>query len=184
MNVISGKFKGRKLKTLTGSQTRPTTGKVKEAVFSSVQSLVPGAVWLDLFAGSGSIGIEALSRGAEFVWFVEKNPRAAEIIKTNLHTLGISQDNAKVLRADAMTACRSIFQGGSRIDFAYIDPPYSDRMIYVKVITALEGLMVAGGMVIVEHERDYLPPGGIFDHLKTKFYGLSAVSIYKYGKGE
>jgi len=185
LRVISGTFRGRKLKTLSGTHTRPTTGKVKEAVFSSIQSVVPGSSWLDLFAGSGSIGIEALSRGANFVWFVERDPRGVEIIRTNLGTLGIDQDRSRLLCNDAEAACRIIAkEAGKSVDVVYIDPPYADRKVYVKVITALAGLIVPGGLVIIEHDKTFVPTGENLVNLRSRSYGLTAVTIFQYGKGE
>jgi 16S rRNA (guanine966-N2)-methyltransferase len=185
LRVISGTYKGRKLITLPGAHTRPTTDKVKEAVFSSLQSVVPGSTWLDLFAGSGSIGIEALSRGAKFVWFVERDKRAAEIVRTNLKALGIDQDRSRLIFNDAESACRIIAkEAGQALDVVYIDPPYANRRIYVKIITALAGLIVPGGLIIIEHDKNYMPTGENLMKLRSRSYGMTVVTIFQYGKGE
>jgi len=185
MRVISGLYKGRQLGSLKGSQTRPTPGKVKEAVFSSLQALIPNSIWLDLFAGSGGIGIEALSRGAAFCIFAENNPLASKIIRANLDSLGLDQTKAKVLGCDAATACGIIARDqGRTIEIAYLDPPYADLQGYVKAITALESVLRPGAHIIIEHSIDFSPqlPYGI--QIKAKKYGASGVTIFQKGKGD
>ena len=185
MRVISGSFRGRRLRTIAGNQTRPTSGMVREAVFSSLQAVTAGSVWLDLFAGSGSIGIEALSRGAKFCWFVEQNHQACKTIRYNLDILGISEERAILLGMDAQHACALIAREWGRvIELAYLDPPYAKGDVYVKAITAIEEILLPGGLVVIEHSRDFAPIVSFAERLRTKQYGLSAVSFYQRGKGD
>jgi len=178
MKVIAGKYKGRSLATLSGQLTRPTTGKVREAVFSSLQTLTPGSVWLDLFAGSGGIGIEALSRGAAFCHFVDSSRRACKIIRQNLENLKIQQ--AKIFCADAAAVCAKISQTqGKTVGIVYMDPPYAAEKEYRKVLAAIPGLLRPGGLMVIEHANNYTPEVEWAEHVKTKRYGLSVISYYK-----
>ena len=122
MRVIAGEFKGRNLNTLDGLDVRPTTNKVKEAIFSSIQFQIEGRSFLDLFAGSGQMGIEAVSRGAKSVVFVEENRKAFSVIKENIKMLN-SPNNVNLLNISAesfLLSCKDKF------DIAFLDPPYKD----------------------------------------------------------
>lgn len=182
MRIISGAFKGRQIHTLSGTRTRPTTGKVREAVFSSLQAHTASSVWLDLYAGSGGIGIEALSRGADFCWFVENNPQACQVIRMNLSSLNISEDKAVLLCKDAETACRLISKDiGRAVNIVYLDPPYAESDQYLKAIACVEMVLAPGGLIVIEHHKQDLPSVSYADLVKTKYYGLSAVSFYQKG---
>lgn len=182
MRVVTGTYKGQQLRTLQGLHTRPTTGKVREAVFSSLSGEVVGAVWLDLFAGSGSMGIEALSRGASFCLLADNNKNACAIIRQNLASLGIGKDKARLYCTDAEKACRLManeFQGA--IDIAYLDPPYDEKSLYSRVLNSLQPLMAPAALLVVEHQRGWLPEALWCKYIKTKTYGLSAVSFFQKG---
>ena len=182
MRVVSGTFKGRQLRTLGGDHTRPTTGKVREAVFSSL-GVVSGAVWLDLFAGSGAMGIEALSRGARYCFFADNSKRACEIIQQNLAGLGIGKDKAWLYCADTEKACALIIsENREAVDIAYLDPPYGHEALYARVISCIQPMLAPVGLIIIEHQRGWLPTVQWGEHLKTKFYGLSAVSFFRKGR--
>lgn len=184
MKVISGLYRGRSLCSLRGSLTRPTTGKVREAVFSSLQGITESKTWLDLYAGSGGIGIEALSRGAVFCWFVDSSPQACKVIENNLDNLNISKDRAKLLCCTAERACTIIGQNQGQIEIAYLDPPYSTGEEYVKGITSLEPILIPGGIIVIEHRNDFLPQVSYAELIRTRKYGESAVSIFQKGKGD
>lgn len=182
MRVVSGAFRGRQLSTLGGVLTRPTTGKVREAVFSSLGT-VSGAVWLDLFAGSGAMGIEALSRGAGYCYFADNSKRACAIIQKNLAVLGIGKDRARLYCADAERACALILsENREAVDIAYLDPPYGNEALYARVISCLPPVLAPAGLIIIEHQRGWLPTVQWGEHLKTKSYGLSAVSFFRKGR--
>lgn len=125
MRVITGIARGRKLQTLAGKDIRPTTDKVKEAMFSIIQFEIPGAFVLDLFAGTGSLGIEALSRGARHCVFVDNSRESQAVINQNLQTTGLLQ-NARVMATDAMAYISSCKE---TIDIALLDPPYHKGLI-------------------------------------------------------
>ena len=167
MRVITGSARGRKLKTLEGMDTRPTSDRVKEAVFSAIQFDLPGSVFLDLFAGSGQMGIEALSRGAKQAVFNDLNPKAAQIVRDNLLATGFSRQ-ARVLRTD-----KTLF------DLAYLDPPYRSDLL----LAALEGVtprMKEGGKILCEHPVGAEMPQqvGDFSLLRQYRYGKIQVSLY------
>lgn len=183
MKVISGTFRGRNLKSLKGTLTRPTMGKVKEAVFSSINDRVAESVWLDLFAGSGSIGIEAISRGAKFVWFVERDKMACRTISDNLANLGIDKSRGMLINTDALKACRKLADQKALVDIAYIDPPYQNINEYHSVLEAITPLLVPNALIIVEHDPTMSLQSLGLILSKTKTYGSSAVSYYLYEGG-
>lgn len=184
MRVVSGTLKGRQLRTLGGDHTRPTTDKVREAVFSSLGA-ISGAVWLDLFAGSGAVGIEALSRGARYCFFADNSRQACAIIQKNLASLGIGKEKARLYRVDAEKACALIASANREaVDIAYLDPPYGNEALYARVTSSLQPLLAPGGLIIIEHKRGWPPTVSYGEHLKTKAYGLSAVSYFRKGRSE
>ena len=126
MRVIAGKARRLPLKTVAGSDTRPTTDRIKETLFNILQPVIPDCRFLDLFSGSGAIGIEALSRGAETAVFVEKNPKACACIRDNLAFTKLAADG-KLLAMDALQALRSL-EGSPSFDCIFMDPPYGQEL--------------------------------------------------------
>jgi len=123
IEIVAGEFRRRRLKTPAGERTRPTAGRVREAWFNILQAAIPGARVLDLFAGSGALGLEALSRGAQTAEFVERAGPALEALRANIRTLGVA-DRAVVHRGDALRFAERLQPG--RYDVAFADPPYAD----------------------------------------------------------
>src|SRR6478672_10047385 len=158
MRVIAGKYKSRRLEAPSGLQTRPTSDRLRETLFNVVAPRVAGSVWLDLFAGSGAIGIEALSRGARSVYFVEAAGAAARTIRKNLHTLGINE-GAEVIERDAAVALRMLDSQAVACNFVFLDPPYRKMGDYEQVLGFLSQsrLLNAGCQVIVEHDKHFDP---------------------------
>lgn len=160
MRVIAGKYKGRKLNFESTEILRPTADAVKEALFTKLQFLFPIDVFVDLFAGTGSIGIEALSRGAKKVFFVEKNHSHVKIIESNLKTLGIDYDKnnpnsskqAIILTNDFSSVLENFDQ---KIDIIFIDPPYKSDF-YDKSLQILheKQLLCENGIVVLELEEN------------------------------
>ncbi|WP_230399885.1 16S rRNA (guanine(966)-N(2))-methyltransferase RsmD [Novisyntrophococcus fermenticellae] len=136
MRVIAGSCKSLPLQTIEGLDTRPTTDRIKETLFNMIQSGLEGSVFLDLFAGSGGIGIEALSRGAKEACFVEQNPKAAACIRENLRFTKLEQ-RGKVLQTDVRLAAGN-FHDGPVFDYIFMDPPY-DRGLEKEVLALLSG---------------------------------------------
>ncbi len=175
MRVITGIARGMRLNTLEGDDiTRPTGEKVKEALFSMIQFEIEGSRVIDLFAGSGQLGIEALSRGAESCVFCDKNMDAFKLIKENLqHTKLFKQ--AKVVCCDYNDALRS-----GMYDIAFVDPPYS-KGILDDVLPKLAPRMSDSGVIICEcAERDEIPEtAGNFTLTQRRRYGKTSLAIYR-----
>lgn len=127
MRVIAGTARRIPLKTLEGLETRPTTDRIKETLFNMLQYDLADCCFLDLFGGSGGIGIEALSRGAAFAAFADKNPAACACIRENLAATGLA-DRALVLECDALTALSRLADQGRRFDYLFLDPPYNQGL--------------------------------------------------------
>lgn len=170
MRVITGEARGKKLITLSGDEvTRPTTDMVKEAMFSIIQFDVAGANVLDLFAGSGQLGIEAISRGAESCVFIDSNAEAIKIIKSNVSSCGFT-DRANILSSDAERYLRTA-KGGFNI--ALLDPPYRQEILE-KILPMLESKMSSGATVVCEHEKEL--------QLSETYGKLKKYRSYRYGK--
>lgn len=176
MRVIAGSARRISLKTLEGLETRPTTDRIKETLFNMLQYALADCVFLDLFAGSGGIGIEALSRGAAQCVFVEQNRAAAECIRGNLQATRLS-DRAVVMHCDALTALQRL-EGKYRFDYIFMDPPYGCRLEkQMFSYLADSSLMEAGCTVIVEARLDEE-----FSYLKDLGYVLTKEKLYKTNK--
>jgi 16S rRNA (guanine966-N2)-methyltransferase len=153
MRVIAGRFKGQTLHAPRGSKTRPTSEKVREALFSMLGE-IDGLQALDLFAGSGALGIEALSRGAERVVFADRDHAAVTVLQRNLSSLRLDEGEAEIRRTDAAQAMRAARERHETYDLIFIDPPYSQARDWsVELSGALEPLLRAAGRVIVESDR-------------------------------
>ena len=171
MRVITGKARGVQLKTPDGMLTRPTTDRVKEALFSIIHFEIPGAKVLDLFGGTGQLGIEALSRGAKSAVFVDAREDACKLIKENLKRTRLEQD-AKVVKSDYLAyldRCRESF------NIIFLDPPYAEVFLEMalKRITAID-ILQSGGIIVTER-----PLG---KELPWEFEGFERSRDYKYGK--
>ena len=176
MRVITGSARGRRLITPEGYDTRPTTDKVKEAICSALQFDFPEAHVLDLFAGSGQMGIEALSRGARHAVFTDSAADAVSCIKQNVKACGFS-DYAEILRTDAFSY---LARANAAFDIAFLDPPYGYGTLE-KILPLLVPHMTKTGIIVCEHEPDCKLPQTIlhFDLQKQKKYGKIVVSIYR-----
>lgn len=179
MRVITGEARGRKLAAPAGQDTRPTTDLVKEAVFSVIQFEVEGAHVLDLFAGTGQMGIEALSRGAASAVFVDSARQAAAVIKQNVETCGFA-DRSRAYLMDANTylsACAETF------DLAFVDPPYQKGLAEV-LLPLVAKHMAAGGVILCETQRgEQLPEtAGTYRLHKQYRYGKTLVHLYRSGE--
>jgi 16S rRNA (guanine(966)-N(2))-methyltransferase RsmD len=149
IRIIAGKFKGRLLKTPKTTATRPTQGMLREAVFNICQNTIEGARFLDLFAGSGSVGFEALSRGASLVTFIEKDPRAIACLKANIEMLGV-KPQAHILSGDVAASVKRLY---TPFDLIYIDPPY-DTPVDPLLDALIEKKLIAEGCTLFVEERN------------------------------
>ena len=182
MRVIAGKFKSRKLEAPAGMQTRPTSDRLRETLFNVVAPMVADSVWLDLFAGSGAVGIEALSRGARSVYFIESASAAVRTIRKNLHTLGINE-SAEVIERDAAVGLRMLDSQAVACDFVFLDPPYRKMGDYEQVLGFLSQsrLLALQSQVIAEHDKHF-DPGNEFGSLRrhrTLRQGDAVLSFYR-----
>ena len=177
MRVIAGKYKGRKLLSPKGKDIRPTTDKVKEAVFGSLQFDIPGAVVLDAFAGSGALGIEALSRGAAHVDFVEKNSVCMKTLNDNLAIVGT--DDYSFIKGDVLKIADRL----KSYDIIFLDPPY-DEGLYIPFLekAAENGLVKKGSKIVMECRRtfDFILPK-MYNFIKKKDYGDISLWFLEYG---
>jgi 16S rRNA (guanine(966)-N(2))-methyltransferase RsmD len=183
MRVIAGKFRSRTLKALPGLDTRPTYDRLKETLFNVLGEL-QGEVFVDLFAGTGSIGIEALSRGAAQVYFVESSPKAVRIIRENLAALQITE-GFEILPMTAVQALRQLDARGLRCRCCFLDPPYVMQGAYQQVLRLLagSGLLADGGIVVAEHSKHFDPGSGAAALRRYRLLrqGESALSFYALG---
>lgn len=168
MRVITGSCRGKKLKTLESLDTRPTSDMVKEAIFSAVQFDIPGASVLDLFAGSGQLGIEALSRGANHCVFVDKNPSAVAVIKENINRCGLNSQS-RVLNMDSIEYLKMAKTG---LDIVLIDPPYRNGLVE-KALESISPKLNDNALIVCEHEKELV--------LNDEYGDLVCRKRYKYG---
>jgi 16S rRNA (guanine966-N2)-methyltransferase len=156
MRVIAGKFRSRTLAAPRGLDTRPTSDRLRETLFNVLAPRIEGAAFLDLYAGSGANGIEALSRGAEKVVFVEKAAPAYAAIRANLHALGI-QEGWQLETRSAASSVKRLVEQGRRFDVVFLDPPYKAADEYALVLNLLGGesdaLVADNAVLIAEHHR-------------------------------
>src|SRR5579859_193809 len=187
MRIIAGTFRSRQLKSLKGRALRPTSDKLRETLFNVLGELVAGARFMDLFAGTGAAGIEALSRGAREAIFVEKHPPAAALIKKNLESLDIRK-HTRVLRSDALQALKKIAQepaeASARIDILFLDPPYAEKLQYANVLSFLgeTNLLAENAVVIAEHQRSLDLPEtfGKLERVRVLRQGDAALTFFRF----
>ncbi|MBR3553075.1 MAG: 16S rRNA (guanine(966)-N(2))-methyltransferase RsmD [Clostridia bacterium] len=179
MRVITGTARGRRLMTLEGNDVRPTTDKVKEALFSILQFELEGRRVLDLFAGSGQLGIEALSRGAAHCVFIDRSKEAAAVVQKNLTATGLT-DRAKVLRTDAaafLTGC------GAQFDLAFLDPPYGTGLLQA-VLPKVPQAMRPGAVIVCEAPLGETLPDTVGRFALYRSYHYSKVCLWVYREPE
>ncbi|MGO0123361.1 16S rRNA (guanine(966)-N(2))-methyltransferase RsmD [Desulfothermobacter acidiphilus] len=180
MRITGGSAKRCRLASPKGKKTRPTSERVKGALFNILAPYLSGAHFLDLFAGTGGIGIEALSRGAERAVLVEKDPQALRLLRENLQRSGLSE-RAEVRGGDVLRLLPRIARGEQRFDIIFLDPPYA-RGYEAKVLRLLvqEGLVQRNGWVIVESSARELPPDRVEQLVlrRRERYGDTALSFY------
>jgi 16S rRNA (guanine966-N2)-methyltransferase len=185
MRVVAGSVKGLPLKAVPGTSTRPTTDKVKESIFNMIGPFFDGGYALDLFAGSGGLGIEALSRGIDRAIFTDKDRKAIETIHANLEKTRLS-GKAEVFKADAERALKAMQKNGVQARLLFLDPPYHMEKAYGLMDKAAElGIMTDDSIVVCEHDRDVELSSRTkyYERFKKELYGSTIISIYRF-KGE
>ncbi len=189
MRVIAGKFRSRQLKSLKGLALRPTSDRLRETLFDILGDLVIGSRFIDAFAGTGAVGIEALSRGAHEAVFIEKYAPAAALIKKNLESLEI-KEGARVLPIDALHGLELLAKENSgtsqSLQICFLDPPYDHATDYDRVLSFLGSatLLAEGSLVIAEHRRQFELPATVvsLQRVRTLHQGDATLSFYRLRK--
>lgn len=186
MRVIAGKFRSRPLHSTRGLDIRPTADRLRETLFDVLTAGNPQAlersVWVDLFAGTGAVGIEAASRGAAMVYFVEHSRRAVEVIKKNLDLLKVA-GGTEILQQEVLHAVPHLARRGLSANFVFLDPPYRLQSAYPETLEALASSeFAADALIIAEHDKRF-DPGESFGYLqRTRILqqGDAALSFYRH----
>ena len=173
MRIIAGTARSLPLKTVEGLDTRPTTDRIKETLFNIIQDEIPGCYFLDLFAGSGQMGLEAVSRGAQYAVVVENNKKAAACVEDNIRFTKFTKET-KLYNSDVLSALRAM-EGKYRFDIIFMDPPYKQELEY-DVLSYLKdsSLLKENGIIIVEASLDTA-----FDYLPDMGFTLKRLKTYK-----
>lgn len=186
MRIISGEYKSLRLDTLEGMTTRPTTDKVKENMFN-ILPFIEGDV-LDLFGGSGSLGIEALSRGANHVTFIDGSSKAIKVINNNLKKCkGLDSDRYSVYRNDYLRALKILKKNNKKFDLVFLDPPYKKGLLDLALQSLIEfKLLKDDGIIVCEYSNDehikYI--NSFLEIFQEKKYGMINLTIYNYREKE
>lgn len=180
MRIVAGTFRSRGIKAVDGDSTRPTTDKVKEAIFSRIGPYFDGGVMLDLFGGSGNMGLEALSRGMDTIYFSDVSHKAIATIKENIRTLGV-ESHCIVRKTDFMQMLSMCAKDGVQFDLIYLDPPYKKQQI-AKILQYIEeqNLLKESGDIICESlkEDDFADTYGSLYKVKDTTYGITRITYY------
>ncbi|HTS57197.1 MAG TPA: 16S rRNA (guanine(966)-N(2))-methyltransferase RsmD [Terriglobales bacterium] len=186
MRVIAGKYRSRRLRSLPGIDLRPTADRLRETLFDVLsaggRTALEQSHWIDCYAGTGAVGIEALSRGAGMVYFVEASTPRVALIRQNLQSLGV-ETGFQILRKNSARALADLEAQGAEADVVFLDPPYSMQAEYRRVLSALADskLLKPTSTVIAEHQRKF-DPGELFQSLaryRKLEQGDSALSFYR-----
>ena len=182
MRVIAGKYRSRTLRSLKGQKLRPTSDRLRETLFNILGPAVSGAAFVDLYAGTGAVGIEALSRGARHVIFVEQHAPAVALIRRNLESLGV-RGAAEILGVDVLRGLKRLEARHVHAQFVFLDPPYAATEEYESALAFLGGspLVAPGGRVIAEHLRKRALPEriGELELARVVEQGDAALSFYR-----
>lgn len=183
MRIIAGLYKGRKLDFIKSESIRPTMDRVKESLFNVLGEIVEGAEVLDLFAGSGSLGLEALSRGAKRAVFIDTHPTTVRLIKKNCETLGLGVDQYGVFLLDARDAIRRLERRKETMGIVFVDPPYGRWSLLENALMVLGGSAIVTDetIIAVEHSASTNPGRGLtgFIRFRELEFGETKVSLYR-----
>lgn len=185
MRVIAGQYRSRRLQAPPGVATRPTSDRLRETLFNVLAPKIAGSLFLDLYAGSGAVGIEALSRGARQVYFVETGRVAARVLRRNLESLAISE-GFEVIERDVSQALRLLDSQSVVADVIFLDPPYEQQSEYDQVLGFLSQsrILAEGSRVVAEHDKHFDPGDrvGALERYRTLKQGDAVLSFYSVGK--
>jgi 16S rRNA (guanine(966)-N(2))-methyltransferase RsmD len=184
MRIIAGALKGRRLLTPRGAATRPTADQVRIALMDTLTPRLDGARVLDLFAGAGGVGLEALSRGAAHATFVEQDARAVASLRANVEALGVGA-RARVRRSDVLREIPALYRAGERFDVVFLDPPYDTDLVEA-TLEALGGggLLLPEAWVIAQHFTKRAPAAtvGALAAFRTRRFGETTLTFYRHGR--
>jgi 16S rRNA (guanine(966)-N(2))-methyltransferase RsmD len=181
MRITAGALKGRRLVTPRGRVTRPTADQVRLALMDTLTPWLPGARLLDLFAGAGGVGLEALSRGAGHATFVERDPRAVAALHQNVTTLGVGAQ-ARVLREEVGRALGRLAREGARFDLVFLDPPYeSEGTAATLAVLGVGGLTASGAIVVAQHPTKHPPTStpGALTPFRARRFGETTLTFFR-----
>ena len=177
MRIISGKYKGSKIEGYDIVGTRPTMDRVKESLFGIIQYYLKDSICLDLFAGSGSLGIEALSNGASECYFVDKNKQVIEILNKNINKIKI--ENTNVIHNDYLYALNYFVENNIKFNIIFLDPPYKENLIQPAINYIVDNNLLADeGLIICEYEEEVFGNNKL-EEIKTRNYGNKNIKILK-----
>lgn len=186
MRIISGDYGGRRLSAVPGMATRPTTDKVKEALFNIIGPYFDGGTSLDLFAGSGGLSIEGVSRGIDQAYLIDRQYQAIKTIKKNI-AVTKHPEKFHVLKMDADKALHVLVSQGVHFDLVYLDPPYAkQKIVYDMTMMAELGLLNDSARIVAETDQNAHLPADIpgFEQIRQQSYGITVITIYQYRKKE
>lgn len=180
MRIVAGEFRSRVIKAVEGDATRPTTDKVKEAIFSRIGPYFDGGIMLDLFGGSGNMGLEALSRGMDEVYFCDSSYKAISTIKQNVASLGV-EARCHITKADYQGMLKRMAQAGTRFDLIYLDPPYRKQQIH-NILNFIHehNLLQEHGDIVCESLKEdvFEEEYGALHKVKDVTYGITRITYY------
>lgn len=182
MRVIGGAERGRRLRAPRGLRTRPTADRVREALFDILGPAIRGMRVLDLFAGTGAVGIEALSRGAARAVFVERDREALRVLRANLAALGLDRARARVVAGDALASLPALGRSEAPFDLVFADPPYAgDLAARARAALAGGGLLAAGARLVVQHfaKSPLTTSAGALRAVETRRFGETALTFFR-----
>lgn len=187
MRVIAGQYRSRPLRSLGGLDIRPTSDRLRETLFDVLAGGDPGrlqgSLWLDLYAGTGAVGIEALSRGARIVYFVEESAKAVDLVRQNLRSLSIEPESYEVVEREVLAGLRRLDAQAISCDFCFLDPPYRMQTAYAEALGFLSQsrLLQPATLVIAEHDRKFDPPAqvGALERYRKLEQGDAGLSFYR-----
>ena len=174
MRIITGRYKNRPILSPKGLKTRPTSSRLRETLFDICQSYIEGSFFLDLFAGSGAMGLEALSRGAEKVFFVESDPNSIRCIRQNIEAFQAGNE-ARVIAGDAFLGIKKLMASGNSFEIIYADPPYGTYGSKLLASLANNPILKPSGMLFIEDESGH-------EDMQEKFEDLTLVSLRRSGR--
>jgi 16S rRNA (guanine966-N2)-methyltransferase len=183
MRIIAGRFRSRQLKGTPPAGIRPTSDKLRETLFNVLGPRIQDAVFLDGYAGMGAVGIEALSRGAGFVHFVDQSRKACDIIRENLSVLQVTE-GVRILQLDLLAALSLLERENVVFDIAFLDPPYEREDLYTKALESFgTRRLLKEGILVIEHSKRFSLPeiAGSLERYRSIIHGDSGLSFYRKG---